>query len=129
MPRVFACPSQANPNGPVGTTTAYAAVFGDQCIFRGAEPVRMMEVTDGLSMTVIVGEADAASIPWMRPDDVDVIKHPSLGDPGGFSSKHTGGVHVLMGDGSVRFVALSISPQTLKAIFTRAGSEPVGGDF
>jgi prepilin-type processing-associated H-X9-DG protein len=127
MPRVFACPSQPNSNGPVGTTTAYAAVFGNECVFRGAEPVRIMDVTDGASMTVIVGEVDSVNIPWMKPDDVDITKHPALGDPAGFSSKHTGGVHVLMCDGSVRFVALTVSPQTLNAIFTRAGGEPAGG--
>jgi prepilin-type processing-associated H-X9-DG protein len=128
MPAVFACPSQANPNAPGRTTTAYAAVFGEQCIFRGSEPVKILDVTDGASNTMMVGEAEGANIPWMKPADIDITKHPSLGDRDGFSSNHTGGVNVVMCDGSVRFITLTINPQTLKAIFTRNGGEPVG-DF
>ena len=41
---------------------------------------------------------------------------------------HTGGVNVLMGDGSVRFVSASASLRTLSALITRAGEEVVG-DF
>jgi prepilin-type processing-associated H-X9-DG protein len=124
MPSVFACPSHGSVPG--GTTTAYAGVFGDQCVFRGSEPVRFSDIIDGMSMTVTVGEASLANIPWMKPDDVDIAKHPAVGDRDGFSSNHAGGVNVLMGDGSVRFISVTISPQTLKAIVTRNGSEPVG---
>lgn len=41
-------------------------------------------------------------------------------------SHHAGGVHVCMGDGSVRFVAQSINWPTWTAIGTRNGNEPVG---
>jgi uncharacterized protein DUF1559 len=124
MPPVYACPSHATTGA--NTNTAYAAVFGEHCVFRGAEPVKIADITDGTSNTVIVVEAAGAGIPWMKPDDVDVIKHPALGDRDGFSSDHAGGVQGLMGDGSVRFFSQAINPQTLKALFTRDGGEPVG---
>src|SRR5262249_20866205 len=38
-------------------------------------------------------------------------------------SQHTGGVNVLLGDGSVRFVTNGISPTTWQALATRAGGE------
>ncbi len=43
-------------------------------------------------------------------------------------SRHSGGVNVLLGDGSVRFVTDSIAPQTWQGLSTRAGGE-VLGDF
>jgi prepilin-type processing-associated H-X9-DG protein len=123
MPPVYACPS--HPGAPGGTNTAYAGVFGEKCVFRGSEPVAFKDITDGSSDTLMVVEADAAGIPWMKPDDVDIVIHPTLGDPAGFSSSHAGGVQGLMCDGSVRFFSLSISPQTLQALFTRnAGDAP-----
>ena len=42
------------------------------------------------------------------------------------SSRHTGGVHVLMGDGAVRFVSNNVNLATWRAIGTRNGKEVVG---
>ncbi len=44
------------------------------------------------------------------------------------SSNHSGGVNVLMGDGSVRFVKSTISRVTWMAIGTKAGGEVVSAD-
>jgi prepilin-type N-terminal cleavage/methylation domain-containing protein/prepilin-type processing-associated H-X9-DG protein len=46
------------------------------------------------------------------------------------SSFHPGGVNALMADGSVRFARDTISPETWRALGTRAGGEviPAGGD-
>lgn len=46
----------------------------------------------------------------------------------GASSGHNGGVHVLFGDGSLRFVRDSISPQVWSALSTRSGREPVNSN-
>jgi prepilin-type processing-associated H-X9-DG protein len=121
MPPVYACPSDPM----VGTNTAYVGVFGEHCIFRGGEPVGIRDITDGTSKTLMVGEAAQSSVPWMQPVDIDVAVHPSIGDPDGFSSYHPGGVHFLFADGSVQFIAQSINPQTLKALFTRDGNEQI----
>jgi prepilin-type N-terminal cleavage/methylation domain-containing protein/prepilin-type processing-associated H-X9-DG protein len=44
------------------------------------------------------------------------------------SSRHPGGVNVLMGDGSVRFVKDSVSLATWRALGTRAGGEIISSD-
>ncbi len=44
-------------------------------------------------------------------------------------SYHAGGVNVLLADGSGRFVVDGIAPATWTALGTRAGGEPVGGDY
>jgi len=44
------------------------------------------------------------------------------------SSAHSGGVNVLMGDGSVKFVKNSVNRDTWWALGTRAGGETVGSD-
>jgi prepilin-type processing-associated H-X9-DG protein len=41
-------------------------------------------------------------------------------------SLHPGGVNVLLGDGSVRFVTNGISANTWQALATRAGGEVLG---
>ncbi|WP_020474717.1 DUF1559 domain-containing protein [Zavarzinella formosa] len=46
----------------------------------------------------------------------------------GYSSKHTGGVNALMGDGSVRFVTNGINLATWKALGTRNGGETLGNN-
>lgn len=43
-------------------------------------------------------------------------------------SQHPGGAHILLGDGSVRFVSESLDSATLRALITRSGGEVVG-DF
>lgn len=125
MPAVYACPS--DPAAAPKTNTAYAAVFGEHCIFRGSEPVAIKDITDGMSNTLLVGEVKA-SIPWMKPVDVDIKVTPAIGAAGGLGSYHAGGVQILMGDGSVRFLSQSVPQQTLDALYTRDGNETVG-DF
>jgi prepilin-type processing-associated H-X9-DG protein len=44
-------------------------------------------------------------------------------------SRHSGGVNLLLGDGSVRFVSNGISATTWSQLSTRAGGEVLGSDF
>lgn len=121
-PTVYACASDAKLDAGA---TSYAAVYGDHCIFRKGNPLRMRDMKDGTSNTIMVAEASQANIPWTKPEDVDVELHGSLGDPAGFSSRHVGGFQALLGDGSVRMISSKLSQSTLDAIYTRDGNEHV----
>ncbi len=50
----------------------------------------------------------------------------SLQDAGGLFSFHTGGVQVLLGDGSVRFLSENMAGSTLAALISRSGNEVIG---
>jgi prepilin-type N-terminal cleavage/methylation domain-containing protein/prepilin-type processing-associated H-X9-DG protein len=54
---------------------------------------------------------------------------PSLRAAMTASSRHTGGVNVLFGDGSVRFIKDSIDIQTWRALGSRMSGEVVSGDY
>jgi len=113
-----------------GITTSYAAVMAPDGVFRGSEPVSISEITDGLSNTLVIGEVSGAQIPWTKPEDIDIRRHPQIGDAMGFSNglEPKYGVFFLVADGSVRRLELKTPQKTVDAIFTRNGNEPIG-DF
>lgn len=110
------------------THTSYVAVFGKDCMFRGAEPVKAGEVRDGFSSTLMIVET-TASIPWTKPEDLDVARHPKLGDPQGLNSAHGHGVNVALVDGSCRVLKFDTPQAIVDALYTRNGGEPVPDGF
>jgi prepilin-type N-terminal cleavage/methylation domain-containing protein/prepilin-type processing-associated H-X9-DG protein len=81
-----------------------------------------------------------AGAPWLVPDHTTTYYYHTMGPndlscmfpPGRIAttanSRHTGGVHVLLCDGSVRFASSSIDLKVWRAVGTRNGSETIG-DF
>jgi prepilin-type N-terminal cleavage/methylation domain-containing protein len=107
------------------------------------EPVRISQVTDGTSKTVMVGEdvpeynrhsaAFYSNGSWCScnaPLNYGIGQDPETialawWDAQGFRSKHPGGVHFCLADGSVRFVSESVDNILYRVSCTRDGSEAV----
>jgi prepilin-type processing-associated H-X9-DG protein len=97
------------------------AIVGSGTLLEGDKPVSMRDVTDGTSNTLMVVEVCNSGVPWMSPTDLslDAMQMKVNGGPTEIRSQHPGGANVALADGSVRFIANSIPPETLRALATR----------
>jgi hypothetical protein len=120
MPDVFRSPADA----AGGDVTRYVVGTGPNMVFDGPTGIRLSQITDGTSNTLLIGEA-AGSTFWTRPDDIAVGGTPLLGGVGFSSAVTPGYTPFAMGDGSVRFLSNDISSQTLLGLFTRNGGEVI----
>jgi prepilin-type N-terminal cleavage/methylation domain-containing protein/prepilin-type processing-associated H-X9-DG protein len=130
------------------TTPPHTGVF-----IRGM-PLRLADITDGLSNTFFVGERCTTMSLSTWTGAITNAQVPSVRAPGSFSgasalvlghcgphlpndnivsdadamsSAHTGGVNFLFGDGSVQIINNAITQVVYDALATRAGGEPVDG--
>jgi len=120
-PNIYGYPGQKGD----ATVTAFAAIVGKPCVFRGTKPVAIKDIRDGTSNTLIAGEAVEAGIPWTKPQDVEFDQFTHWGDPAGFSSDVVvGGAYALFADGSVQPISSDkFDEKTTRALFTRAGGD------
>ncbi len=125
MPAVYSCPSGNRPPAREGKTT-YLTPRGPATIFPGATPIKIQDITDGTSNTILVVDAsDSAAIIWTKPDDWDIraeFKVQSL------FGHHPKGTNFAFADGSVRFLVQTIKPTTLLFLLTRNGDEVISRD-
>lgn len=116
MPAVFACPSAKLQPG----MTSCRAFVGEGGILEKDKPTPISAIRDGTSNTILFAES-AEPVEWTRPEGLSVNAPGSLG----LGSKHPGGFVAALADGSVRFVSSRATPETLKALATKAGGENV----
>jgi prepilin-type N-terminal cleavage/methylation domain-containing protein/prepilin-type processing-associated H-X9-DG protein len=140
----------------------YSGVFGirepigdgDGVLYRNSR-LRMKDVTDGTSATMLVGERsqrwgegtwvgavsgallfppqNSPALPHIEPSSSMVLGHTFEGAPNAqdlelnnFSSLHAAGAHMLFVDGHVQFISASTDKLTFRALSTRAGAENLG---
>jgi prepilin-type N-terminal cleavage/methylation domain-containing protein len=154
MISVYRCPADISPDtnavrGKFGTSN-YAGNYGSEALpgsidaaeeanglFYCNSSLRFQEIKDGLSNTIIISErshSSAAAI-WAGVrsnqnggDNVSPLSERARINSviGAFSSRHLGGVGVLMTDGAARFASEHIDPQVWEALGTRSGGEKSG---
>lgn len=120
MPAVYRCPaSKLREKG----RASYVVAVGKDTVFPGREGIPLKEIKDGTSNTIMLVEVDDEhAVIWTKPDDLpfDPDK-PAKGLGGHFQ----GGFNAAFCDGSVHFLSKGIDPKVLRALFTRAGGEPI----
>jgi hypothetical protein len=114
------CPSVEVPD----SNTNYLAIVTDSSCLRAGRSLAQDDISDGISIGVIEVPADE-SVPWMEPRDADEAL--VLGFVSQKNAPHANGRFILLMDGSLRFLAHTTPANTVKAMLTAAGGEPVDG--
>ncbi len=119
----FRSPGTTDDGAPGLALTHYE---GNVRVVGGTRRLKLADVTDGTSNTILAGEIAGGFQPWGKPghwrDPADGINR----DPTrGFGSRFPGGTNVLFLDGSVKFLKNTIDPRVLKGMSTPARGEAI----
>jgi hypothetical protein len=108
-------------------TTSFVAVVGPETAWPGARALRMNDLGDGSSTTLMVVEVPDGRFRWMEPTDLEFERMSyriNDGSGRGLGSR-LGGARVVFADGTVRTLPDSFDPNRLRAMLTANGREPI----
>jgi len=107
-------------------STVYQAFTGPDAVFGRAAPLRLVNIPDGTSNTIMAVETSTA-VPWTRPQDIPFDRKKAVPDFGKAYGKRPLAV---MFDGSTRLLNLDkIKAETLKNAIDPADGLPLGADW
>ena len=111
---------------PGSTKTPYRVFYGGGAMFNeDGRPVRITEITDGTSNTIMMVHA-VEEVPWAEPREL--LYNPNAPLPQLWANNQSV-TQVLMADGSVRMVKKTVSEQTLRNAITRSDGQRLGADW
>jgi hypothetical protein len=119
MPAAYVKPGRPNDG-----TTVFLVPYGKGLAFEGTEGLTIGSFTDGTSKTILAVEVnDDRAVPWTKPDVLEV----DLNKPfDGLGEAHAGDIFcAVFADCHTIGISKQCDVDTLKALFTRNGSEPI----
>ncbi len=134
MPKVY----EALGDAEIEPYTTFFQVFvGQGTVFEGTKGIKMDQITDGLSNTLLVIEAGEA-VPWTKPADLPFHPDQSLPPLGGIFKERfrfstlsfEGGKDILslFADGSVHPIKKTIKEENLRRLIIRNDGQAVDSD-
>ncbi|MEM6799081.1 MAG: DUF1559 domain-containing protein [Planctomycetota bacterium] len=130
---------RGRPPRPTKNPTHYLAVVDEQAVFSPKGSVRLADITDGPSKTIVLIEASGFGVSWYEPRDLTLDEAIDLlcGEtseehewivPGFFCSQrlHGDGIHprvVAFADGHAEAIPCLEDRELARALLTRAGGE------
>jgi hypothetical protein len=117
VPGVFRSPF----DDPKSIKSGYYALVGPGTIFGEPAGVKVSQITDGTSNTIMLVEAKR-DVPWTKPEDIAFDAERPLPSLGGFLD---GMFAVGMADGSVGILNVDLPKDKLKWLILRNDGHPI----
>lgn len=121
MPDVFRSFASAAPSD----RTSFVVATGPGTVFDGVRGIKIGEITDGTSNTLLAWETDDEhAVVWTKPDDVAFdSEQPSAH----FASAYPDGRLLLFCDGSVQFIKPPLDDEAIRRLVIRNDGKPLSG--
>ncbi|HEV3120634.1 MAG TPA: DUF1559 domain-containing protein [Isosphaeraceae bacterium] len=113
------------------TKTSFVAIVGAETAFPGARALKLDDIGDGTSNTIIFVEIPNSDISWMEPRDLAFDQMSFKVNPphGRAIGSPYGAARIALVDGSVRSLKDKVDPKVLRALITAKGGETVRSEY
>ncbi|HEV8000765.1 MAG TPA: DUF1559 domain-containing protein [Planctomycetaceae bacterium] len=100
---------------PKSTNSAFYVLVGPGTVFEGSKGIKISEITDEASLTLLIVEAKR-KVPWTKPEDIPYDPKKPIPELGGFEQGSFGGA---MADGSSHMLSKKVRAIILRGLIER----------